>query len=129
MKLMLQVALLFGICFTGEFISSFLPVPFPGTVISMIILFVLLVTKIIRVDHIQKKADFLLENMGFFLVPAGVGILGSMGLLTGQILSFAIIVVVSTLTTFMATAFTVQGVMTLQDKIHKNKEKRGNCHE
>ena len=86
MKIMLQKGLLFGICMVGESISVFLLIPFPGAVISMIILFLLLFFRVIQVDHIRQKADFLLKNMAFFLIPAGVGILSVIDTLRNNIL-------------------------------------------
>lgn len=41
----------------------------------MILLFILLCVHILKVDHIREKSDFLLENMAFFFIPAGVSII------------------------------------------------------
>ena len=31
--------------------------------------------RILKIEHVQEKADFLLSNMAFFFVPAGVSII------------------------------------------------------
>lgn len=129
MKIMLQIGLLFGICLVGESISVFLPIPFPGAVISMIILFLLLFFRVIQVDHIRQKADFLLKNMAFFLIPAGVGILSVIDTLRNNILPLICIVILTTILTFGATAWTVQLVIALQDKISLAGRKKGEKHE
>ena len=121
MKMMYQIGLLFGVCLLGQAISAFLPIPFPGSVLSMIILFLLLFFRIIRVDHIQQKADFLLKNMSFFFIPAGIGILSSFDLIRSSLLPLIIVIVVTTILTFGATALTVQGVIALQDRHAKTK--------
>jgi len=114
---MYQIGLLFGVCLLGQVISIFLPIPFPGTILSMIILFFLLFFHVIKVDHIQQKADFLLKNMSFFFIPAGIGILSSFELIRSSILPLLAIVIVTTILTFGATALTVQGVIALQDRL------------
>ena len=129
MKMMFQIGLLFGVCLVGQTISVFLPVPFPGSVLSMIILFLLLFSGVVKVDHIKQKADFLLKNMAFFFIPAGVGILLSFDLIKNNILPLLIIVVVTTILTFGATALTVQGVIALQDRLARSKLKKGEPHE
>ena len=129
MKMMFQIGLLFGVCLVGQLISVFLPVPFPGSVLSMIILFVLLFSGVVKVDHIRQKADFLLKNMAFFFIPAGVGILLSFDLIKNRILPLLIIVVVTTILTFGATALTVQGVIALQDRLARSKPQKGEPHE
>jgi len=129
MKMMFQIGLLFGVCLVGQAISVFLPVSFPGSVLSMIILFLLLFSGVVKVDHIKQKADFLLKNMAFFFIPAGVGILLSFDLIKNNILPLLIIVVVTTILTFGATALTVQGVIALQDRLARSKLKKGEPHE
>ena len=75
MKIILQIGLVLGICLLGEALSLVLPIPFPGSVIAMIFLFLLLLSGRLRPEHIREKSDFLLQNMAFFFIPAGVGIL------------------------------------------------------
>jgi len=133
MKLMLQIGVVFGICLVGQIISVFLPIAIPGSVISMILLFLLLFFKVLKVDHIRQKADFLLKNMAFFFIPAGIGIIANFADIKGSILPLLAVVVLTTVVTFGATAFTVQGVIALQTQIGKRKirknKKRGSLHE
>lgn len=112
---------LFGICLLGEAISIILPFAFPGTVISMILLFILLCCKFLKTDHIRSFSDFLLKNMALFLIPPGVGIISSLELLKKNILPFLLIVLISTVLTFAAAAYTVQGVIRLQNKLNAGK--------
>jgi holin-like protein len=122
MKLLTQIAVLFGICLLGETISVILPFAFPATVISMILLFILLFSGLLKTDQIQTTADFLLKNMALFLIPPGVGIISSLELLEKNILPFLLIVLITTILTFAAAAYTVQGVMWLQNKLTAGKK-------
>lgn len=115
MKLLLQIAVLLGICLVGEGLSSLLPFPFPASVISMILLFVLLAVGWLRVEHIRQKADFLLKNMAFFFVPSGVGLMEHFEVVGQNLLPLLVICTVSTFLTFGATALTVKLVNRLQN--------------
>lgn len=129
MKMMYQIGLLFGVCLLGQVVSVFLPISFPGSVLSMIILFLLLFFRVIKVDHIQQKADFLLKNMSFFFIPAGIGILSSFDLIRSSILPLITVIIVTTILTFGATALTVQGVIALQDRHAQAKQTKEKSHE
>ena len=116
MKLMVQVGIVFGICLIGQIISSLLPIAVPGSVLSMTFLFILLALKVVRVDHIRTKADFLLKNMAFFFIPAGVGIITDFSKIKDSILPLLAVIVLTTAITFAVTALTVRFVMALQNR-------------
>lgn len=114
MKILLQIALVFGVCLVGEGIGLLLPIPFPASVISMVLLFVLLVCRVIKPDHIREKARFLSANMAFFFIPAGVGIMDQYPVIREHLLVLLLICLVTTVLTFGATALTVKGVLYIQ---------------
>ena len=123
MKLILQIGVVFLICLLGEGIAGVLPIPFPSSVISMLLLFLLLLLRILRPEHIRQKTDFLLKNMAFFFIPAGVGILKQFSYIQGSLLPLLVICAASTILTFAATAFTVKGVSALQRRLRKRGSK------
>lgn len=117
MKIVLQIAIVFGVCWIGNIISSLLPIPFPGSVISMILLFLLLLCRVVKVKHIKEKADFMLKNMAMFFIPAGVGIVEQYDLVKDSVLPLLFICLASTVLTFGATALTIRGVTALQHRL------------
>ena len=104
MKVILQIGVVFGVCLIGEAAACFLPFPFPASVLSMILLFLLLCLKVLKIDHIRQKADFLLQNMAFFFIPAGVGILEQFEFVKDSMWQLLLICLVTTLLTFGVTA-------------------------
>ena len=122
MKILIQFGIIFGVCWLGEGLVSVLPIP--GSVLSMAILFLLLLTRLVRPAHVAEKSDFLLKNMAFFFIPAGVGIMESAGLLAENLIPFLFICAVSLILTFAATAWTVTGVIRLQNRLAARKEAR-----
>lgn len=122
MKILLQIALVFGLCLLGEGIAAVLPIPFPGSVIAMILLFLCLLCGAVKPHHLKEKADFLLQNMAFFFIPAGVGLIQYLDVFKKNLWQLLLICVITTLLTFSATAYTVQVVILLQKKIKEKKE-------
>ena len=121
MKILTQLAIVFGICLVGECISAILPFAFPSSVIGMIILFLLLLVKIIKERHIKDVSQFLLKNMAFFFIPAGVCIIEQYTALKGNILTLLLICLVTTFLTFTASAYAVTGTIKLMDKIRSRR--------
>lgn len=122
MKLLVQIGIVFGICLVGEGIAQILPFPFPASVISMILLLVLLLTKVVKVHYIQQKADFLLKNMAFFFIPAGVALIEQVDAVKDSALILLFICFVSTFLTFGATALTIKFVLYLQNHTKERRE-------
>jgi len=119
MRILSQLAIVLGLTFLGEVIAHVLPFPFPGSVISMILLFLLLLGRIVKVRQVQDVCTFLTGNMAFFFIPAGVGILENWDLLSRNIVALLVIAVVSTFVTFAVTAYTVRAVMAWQERRRK----------
>lgn len=118
MKMTYQLGFVLAVCFLGEYISSLLPFTFPSSVTSMILLFVLLIIGIIESDSIKHFTDFLLSNMSFFFIPAGVAIMDKFDILKANLLPIIIICIVSTLVTFFATALAVN-IVTPRKPVNK----------
>ena len=116
MKLLLQIGIVLGVCLAGGGISAALPFPFPASLVSMLLIFALLLSGLLKPDHIRQKADFLLSNMVFFFLPAGVALMENYGAIRSELVAFILICAVTTVLTFGATAWTVRAVAALQKK-------------
>ena len=119
MKMILQIGVVLGICLLGEGISLLLPITFPGSVIAIVLLFLLLLSRVLRPDHIRQKSDFLLQNMAFFFIPAGVGIMEYAEELLPFLLPLLLICLITTILTFAASALTATLVIHIQQKHSK----------
>ena len=119
MKIIRQIGIIFTVCWLSQVIAEFLPFDFPASVIGMIFLFICLVTGLLKIEHIQEKSDFLLGNMAFFFVPAGVSIMNYFDSLKSSAVQLLIICIVSTVITFAVTAYSVKLTMKLMDRRKK----------
>ena len=111
MNIMGELALIFGICLVGEGVAALLPVAFPASVISMVLLMVLLLTGVVKDRHIQTASHFLVANMAFFFLPSFVRLLEHIELLKSQLVPLLLIIVLTTPVVYLITGWTVRLLM------------------
>lgn len=116
MKLICQFGVIFGVCWVSQIIEAVLPFSFPASVIGMVLLLALLLTGVLKLRHVQEKADFLLANMAFFFLPAGVSVINYFDILSSTALALIAVCVISTVVTFGATALSIRLTMRLLER-------------
>lgn len=102
-----QFLIILVINFAGVIIQNIFNLPLPGTILGMLILFVLLWTKVLKVESIEKVCDFLILNMIIFFLPPAVELLEYMTLLKTGFFKIIILLIVTTIITMIVTGKTV----------------------
>ncbi|CED94336.1 MAG: CidA/LrgA family protein [Bacilli bacterium] len=99
MKILNQLAIILGLWALGEYISSFIQsvVIIPGSIIGMILLFILLKAKVIKLENINEVSNFFLDNMAIFFIPSGVSLIKSLDLISDNIFVLLITIFISTI--------------------------------
>lgn len=95
MKYLEQFLIILAISLTGEGLKLVLPLPVPASIYGMVLLFVLLLSGILKLDMVKDAGKFLIEIMPVMFIPAGVGLLSSWGVLKSLMVPVSIITVVS----------------------------------
>ena len=108
MNVMGELALIFGISLVGEGVAALLPMSFPASVISMVLLMVLLLTGVLKERQIQSVSHFLIANMAFFFIPSLVGTMEHGAMLKSQAVPILVIVGLTTPVVYLAAGWTVQ---------------------
>ncbi len=108
MKLLRQFLIILIICFIGEVLNKVVHVPLPGSIIGMILLFILLITGVIKLEMIDEISKFLLDHLAFFFIPSGVGLLAYFGILSRNLIPILVICLVTTVLVMVVTGLTVQ---------------------
>lgn len=108
MNIMAQLAVILGVCLAGEGIAALIPVAFPSSVVSLILLMILLLTGVVKERQIQTVSGFFIANMAFFFIPSFVGTLEHAELLISQALPLLLIVGLTTPVVYLVTGWTVQ---------------------
>jgi len=111
-KLFRETLIILGIYLLGELLSKLLNLPVPGNILGMVILFVLLCTKVVKVDNIVTVTNFLLDHLSFFFIPAGVGLMTSMGIIKSTWWQLIVVCVSTTIIIIGATGIIVQAIST-----------------
>ncbi len=122
MKYMMQIGIIATISFIAELLHFFLPLPIPASVYGLVILFVLLCLKIVKLPQIEDVADWLLSVMPIFFIAPSVGLINSFDSIKGQVLPLVLICFVSTIVVTALTGLVSQGIIRLQKKKKGEKE-------
>lgn len=123
MKYVKQLAIIGLVAFVGEFLSTVLPLPVPGSVYGMLLLFLCLCLRIIKLEQVEDTADFLLLIMPVFFVAPGVSLIDTYPLVKDSLLALVLISFVSAIFTMLATGYVSQFLIRLRRK--KKKEQEG----
>lgn len=102
----------------GELTAWLLNGFIPGSVIGMILLFMALCLKIVKPSHVKPVANFFCDNMSLFFVPAGVGIINAMDILSEYWQAILVACAVSTVIVIVVVA-------SVQEWFEKKRKKRG----
>lgn len=119
MKYLKQFLVILVIAFAGEVLKYIIPLTIPASIYGLIILFVGLLTGLIRLEHVREAGKFLIEIMPVMFIPAAVGLLESWGVLQPMFLPVIIITLVSTVVVMAATGISSQLII----RLGKNRNK------
>lgn len=108
MNIMAEVAIICGVCLVSEGIAALIPVSFPASVIALVLLALLLFSKLLKPEHIQRFSGFLVANMAFFFLPSCVGVIEHAPAILRQLAPFLLISFLTTPLVYFVTAWTVQ---------------------
>ena len=95
MKYVRQLLIILFVSFLGELLKSIIP-SIPASIYGMVLLFLALELKILKVSDIKETSNFLIEIMPLMFVPAGVGLLDSWGALQPIWIQVVVITLIST---------------------------------
>ena len=73
MKFLKQFLIILVITFMGEGLKYLLPLPIPASIYGMVLLFLALMTRIVKLESVRDAGKFLIEIMPVMFIPAGVG--------------------------------------------------------
>jgi holin-like protein len=109
-KLFRESLIILIIYLLGELLSKLLKLPVPGNILGMVILFILLCTKVVKVDNISTVTNFLLEHLAFFFIPAGVGLMTSIGIIKSTWWQLIVVCISTTIIIIGVTGIVIQAI-------------------
>lgn len=111
MKYLKQFLIILAISLIGEILKAVLPLPIPASIYGMVLLFIALLSGVIKLDQVRDTGKFLIEIMPVMFVPAGVGLMSSWGVLAPVLLPVSIITVITIFTVMGATGVISQFII------------------
>ena len=112
MKLYVQLMIIFMISLVGEGISSVFHLPVPGSILGLVLLFLALQFKLLRLRHISMVGNFLLANMTILFLPPAVGIMDKFQVIAPYLLPIILIVLGAIVLNVCVIAVVVQLIKT-----------------
>lgn len=103
-----QCGILFAFLALGEITVALTAIPVPSSIIGMLMLTAALKAGVVRESWVARIADLLIRNLGFFFVPAGVGLMQCLGLIRSELLPILIATVASTFAIIAVTGWVHQ---------------------
>jgi holin-like protein len=127
MKLLRQLFFILLFAFFGELVSfglkTWIPgLVVPGALIGLGILTTLLLWNKLKLSEVEDVGLFLTGNMSFFFLPAAVSILKYLDILSAQIVSMVLLILLTLLIAFFTVLGSVKLVLFLQTKGGMNRE-------
>lgn len=108
--------------FLGQLLSVLIHGFIPGSVLGMVLLFLALFFKIIKPEYVKQTATVITKNMAVFFVPAAVGLMAYVDLLSNSILAISVAIAISTILTIIVVAV-------VQERFEKRRTKGETDHE
>lgn len=96
MKYVIQFLIIAAFAFVGELLHWFIPLPIPASIYGIVLLFIALELKWVKVSDIREVSSFLIAVMPIMFIPAATGLMESWGAVKSSVWEYALITIVST---------------------------------
>ena len=111
MKYLKQFGIILLVTCIGELIRYFVPLPIPGSIYGLVLMFVLLCMKVIKLEDVRAGAGFLIEIMPVMFIPAAVGLMDSWSDVKPILVPMIVIPIVTTVIVMAVTGIVAQKII------------------
>ncbi|WP_109078662.1 CidA/LrgA family protein [Aggregatibacter kilianii] len=124
-----SLLLLYAMLYLGELIAHFIPVGIPSSIWGLLLLFMCLIARIIKIEWVMFSSNLLIRYMALLFVPVSVGIIKYSGLLMDQMKELLLPNIVSTCVTLVVIGlfsdylFSLKSFSRLKRKVIKKRAK------
>jgi len=121
-SIMYQSVVIGAIILISKVIELLVPFTMPSSVIGLVLLFVALCLKIVKLEQVEKVGDALVDNIGLFFVPAGISVINSFELLKANFVLDILLIFISTVLLLLGTGWVTQLLLKFNPKKAATKE-------
>jgi len=118
MKYLYQFLIIICFTFLGELLHHLLPLPIPAAVYGLVLLFLALQLKIVKLHQVKTAGDWLVGIMGILFVAPTVALLGSWKQISPHLIPIGLTVLLSTVVVFGVSGLVTQWLTRKEDEPH-----------
>ena len=97
--------------FLGELLHHFIPLPIPASIYGIVLLFLALETKILKISDIKETSSFLIAIMPLMFLPPAVGVIESWNILRESWFPYVVVTLISTIVVMGVSGRVTQGII------------------
>ncbi|WP_332633817.1 CidA/LrgA family protein [Halalkalibacter flavus] len=118
-RIMVHIAILTCFYLIGASIQRQFGLAIPGSIIGMLLLFLVLITKILPVRYIEEGSSFILRHMPLLFLPVTVGILQFLDVFAGRGFLLILITLISTMMVMVISGLVGQNLVKKKEIMKK----------
>lgn len=107
MKYLKQLLVIVAFSMLGELLAAVIPLPVPAAIYGIVLLFLALMTGLLKPEQVSETAHYLISIMPLFFVAPTVKLLSYWGVIAPALVPICVVLVSSTVV-----VFTVAGLVT-----------------
>lgn len=115
LQLFVQIILILLISYIGTEVQRLLHIPLAGSIVGLLMFYLLLQFKIIPVSWIDEGANFLLKTMVFFFIPSVVGVMNVASDITLNYILFFLIIILGTCLVALSSGYIAETLVKRDD--------------
>ena len=115
MRFIRQYLIILLVSFLGEVLKAILPLPIPASIYGLVIMLALLVSKVVKLEHVEGASMFLIDIMPLMFIPASAGLIDIWPNLKPVLLPIVIITLVSTILVMVVSGKVTEFVIKLSE--------------
>ena len=123
MRYVIQLFIIICFSFLGEILHKVLPFPIPASIYGIVLLFLALELKILKVVQIREVSTTLIISMPVMFVPPAVGLISSWGNIKDNWAEYLLITFASTFVVMAIAGWTTQWIILWRR--NKRKQEKG----
>jgi holin-like protein len=113
------LGLLLGCQLVGEFVARGLGLPIPGPVLGLAILLAALALRRPLASALRPMTEVILAHLSLMFVPAGVGVIGNLDVLSSDWAKLLVVLTLSTVLSMLVTVATFIAMKRLMYRVQK----------
>lgn len=110
MKYLKQLLLIGTFSMVGELLAKVIPLPVPAAIYGLVLLFLALMTGLVKQEQVSDTAHFLISVMPLFFVAPTVKLLGYWDVIAPALLPICVVLITSTVVVFAVSGIVTQAM-------------------